>query len=161
MLAQFRQKCATAISQPPLFFVWLAPAWVLLGISRLIINTAPFKHYAHRLGVLDGTAPRTPLITRQQEARARIISSTIKVAAKYSPWEANCFPQAMAARCLLGLYNIPYALFFGLRREADSNGNSDAENALKAHAWIVCGPVIVTGGASFGQYQTVGCFVSE
>lgn len=161
MLAQFRQKCATAISQPPLFFVWLAPAWVLLGISRLIINTAPFKHYAHRLGVLDGTAPRTPLITRQQEARARVISSTIKVAAKYSPWEANCFPQAMTARCLLGLYNIPYALFFGLRREAHSNGNSDAENALKAHAWIVCGPVIVTGGASFGQYQTVGCFVSE
>lgn len=128
----------------------------MLGVSRLIINLTPFKYYADRLGVRDGTAPRTPLITQKQEAHARVISSAIKVAAKYSPWESNCFPQAVTARVMLGLCNVPYALFFGLQRKTSVAESED----LNAHAWIVSGPVIVTGGSSFGQYTTVGCFVS-
>ena len=142
---------------PPLFYLWLIPAWFLLGLSRFVIITLTFKRFAHWLGLHDGLAPRTPLATVKQEMRARAISSAIIVASKYAPWKANCFPQAITARLILGLYDIPYALFFGLMRS-----KQQAElGELKAHAWVVSGRVNVTGGRSFGQFTSVGCFVSN
>ena len=82
------------------------------------------------------------------------IGRAVRLAARYTPWDSNCFPQAVVARLLLGLYGIPYALFFGLRRDPDSG-------AMLAHAWVAAGRVRVTGGESFGQFTVVGVFVSR
>jgi hypothetical protein len=97
------------------------------------------------------------LTTAEQAKRARAISSAIIVAAKFAPWKANCFPQAITARLILGLYDIPYALFFGVTRSKQE----EDRGAIKAHAWVVSGRVNVTGGRSFGQFTSVGCFVSK
>lgn len=145
-------KARTLARQDAFVLAWLAPVWLMLGVSRLMILTLSFRRFAGLLGQRDGVAPRTPINTAAQEARARQICQTIAIAAHYAPWEANCFPQAITARLLLGLYRTPYALFMGVAPAEDGK-------ALEAHAWVVSGPVHVTGGRSFGRFTVAGCFV--
>jgi len=132
---------------------WFLPVWALLGISRALILLVSFKRLAPRLGRHTGAAPWIPLLDGAQEARALEIGRVVQMAARYTPWTSNCFPQAVAARVLLGLYRIPYALYFGLARDLSAGG-------MKAHAWVAAGRVGVTGGASFRQFTVVGCFVA-
>lgn len=126
----------------------------MLGISRALILTVSFKRLTRWIGSHDGLAPWIPLLDPAKELRAAKIGRVIRLVARYTPWVANCFPQALTACALLGLYRIPYGLYFGL----NSDG-SDGE--LHAHAWVATGRVHVTGGVGFGEYTVVGCFVSE
>ena len=147
-------KAGTLARQDVFVLAWLLPVWLMLGISRAMILTLSFRRFARVLGQRDGVAPRTPLATPAQEARAGQISQTIAIAAHYAPWTANCFPQAITARLLLGLYRIPYALFLGVAQ-------AEGDNRLEAHAWLVSGRVHVTGGRSFARFTVAGCFVGE
>jgi len=153
----------------PLFTkLWLVPAWLELGLSRALILVVPFRTLAPRLGTAQGTAANVPLLTPAQEARARAIGRTIRLAARYTPWTSNCFPQAVVARTMLGMHGIPYAIHFGLmpeRRDAAGNATQTLRAAspaapagMRAHAWVVAGRVPVTGGHSFGHYTVVGVF---
>jgi len=135
----------------PLFTkLWLVPTWIELGLSRALILVVPFRALAPRLGTAQGTAANVPLLTPAQEARARAIGRTIRLAARYTPWTSNCFPQAVVARTMLGMHGIPYAINFGLM--------SDGNAGMRAHAWVVAGRVPVTGGHSFHRYTVVGVF---
>jgi hypothetical protein len=127
--------------------------WFILGVSKLLIFSVHFSKLAPRLGKKSDLIARVPLLNQHQEARALQIGRTIKLCARYTPWNSNCFPQALAARLLLGLYGIPYALFLGLKRDP-------SESELKAHAWVAAGRIYVCGGESFSHYTVVGCFVS-
>ena len=72
------------------------------------------------------------------------------MAATVTPWNANCQAQAIAARCLLGLWGVPYALFYGVA--------SAPQQVMKAHAWVCCGPVAVVGGDAFNEFTVVAVF---
>lgn len=128
------------------------PVWLLLGMARLAIRLVPFDRLAAALGTARGTHAAVPLLSRGQQARARRIAAIVPWVAAHTPWDSNCFPQALVARLLLGLAGVPWSLFFGLQR--------DDERALSAHAWVAAGPVNVTGGASFGRLTVVACFTS-
>jgi hypothetical protein len=130
---------------------WLVPTVVLLGISRLMILTVTFKRLAPLLGIPHGVEPWIPLLDSKKEARARQISLIILLSAKLTPWESNCYPQAITAGLLLRLFNIPYNLFFGL----NSNPINDD---MKAHAWVAAGRIRVTGGGSFRHFTVVQSF---
>lgn len=133
---------------------WLLPAWLLLGAARAAILVLSFRRIAAFLGRPCHAHSRIPLVEPVQQARARQIARVIALAARYTPWQSNCFAQAVVARCLLGLHGIPYALCFGVMRDGASTG-------LRAHAWVHAGPVAVTGGRGFGQFTVVGSFVSR
>ena len=130
---------------------WLLPAWLMLGASRLLILFIAFRSLAPHLGEPAGVGPWLPLIDKRQEVNARRIARVVQMAAKYTPWESNCFPQAVTARILLGLYGIPYGLFFGVAQEPNADG-------LSAHAWVATGRVRVAGGESFDRFAVLGCF---
>lgn len=130
---------------------WFIPVLALLGLGRLMVLCVAFRQIAPRLGAHAGLTPWTPLLNAKNEQRARHIRRIIEIAARYTPWTSNCFPQAIAARILLGLYGIPYVLFFGLHQD---------QGELKAHAWVVAGKVRVSGGNSFGTFTVVGCFIA-
>lgn len=147
------RKARNLRRQPVFIKLWLLPAWLLLGVSRGLILLVSFRRLAPWLGVHDGIAAWVPLLDAVQEARALEIGRLVRLAARYTPWKSNCFPQAVTARLLLGLYRIPYTLYFGLAREP-------AQGEMKAHAWVAAGRVRVTGGAGFRQFTVVGCFVS-
>ncbi len=133
--------------------LWLLPLWLLLGVSKAMIFTISFQRLAARLGQPLGVAPWVPLVDERQRARALQIGRAVRLAASYTPWDSNCFPQAVAARLLLGLYGVPYALYFGLARDA-------LTRETQAHAWVMAGPVAVTGGASFARFTVVGVFAT-
>lgn len=139
--------------QPLWTQLWFIPAWFLLGLAKVAIFTVSFRRLAPHLGHQIGIAPWVPLLNSAQELRALKIGRLVRLAAPYTPWNSNCFPQAVVARLLLGLYGIPYSLSFGLLRDQNTG-------EVKAHAWVVAGRICVTGGESFSLYTTVGFFVS-
>lgn len=154
--AVLTRKGRTLAGQSLFTLAWLAPVWLMLGAARLAIVFVPFRDLAPRLGVLTGGAPWIPLVSPKQERRARQIGRTVRMAARYAPWRSDCFPQAVVGRALLTLYRIPYGLYFGLA--VDTEG----EDGLDAHAWLVSGRVTVTGGAdSFSNFTVVGSFVAQ
>ena len=148
-----KRKAINFLRRPLWTQLWFIPCWVLLGVGKALIFTVSFKRLAPWLGIAVGAAPRVPLLDEEAERRALQIGRVVRLAAGYTPWDANCFPQAVTARLLLGLYRIPYALFFGLMRDAHTG-------ELKAHAWVAAGKIRVTGGAGFNQFTAVGCFAS-
>lgn len=129
-------------------------AWLLLWAARIAIALCPLRLLARFYGRDCGACAYIPLACDADIARARRIGAAIALAAKYSPSSANCYPQALLARLLLWISGVPHALFFGLER-----GNSSSE--LKAHAWVVVGPVAVAGGYSFENHAVVRCYVGE
>lgn len=151
-LSQLHRKLQNFFALPRFARLWVLPVWLLLGVSKALIRLVSFRRLAPWLGVASGVVPWIPLATPAQEARAERIGHVIRVAARHTPWDSNCFPQAVVARLLLGLYRVPYMLCFGLQRDRDTGG-------LRAHAWVAAGRVDVTGGTSFDQFTVVGMFV--
>ena len=127
------------------------PVFLLLALSRLLILCLSFRRIAPWLGIHGGTTASTPLLGSRQEQRARRIGRVVRLVARHTPWQSNCFPQAVAARILLGAHGIPYVLVFGLARD---------DTGLQAHAWVAAGRVRVSGGLSFDRFTVVACFFS-
>ena len=147
-------RLARAVSH---FFTWRATeqillpvAWIVLGFSRLLVVALPFRRFAPWLGASLGASPWIPLLSSGTETRAASIGKVVRVAARYTPWESSCLPQAMTAAVLLGFLGVPYSLFLGVAR---------TPNQLTAHAWVAAGRVQVTGGLGFGEFSVVCCFV--
>lgn len=153
MFAIFVRKARSFARRPLFEQAWFMPAWLLLGASRLLILIVPFRSLAPHLGKQEGSAPWVPLLDARRSITAHSIRRVVEMTAKYTFWKSNCFPQAVTARVLLGLYGIPYAIFFGISRGTD-------KTAMQAHAWVVSGRIAVCGGNSFEQFAVVGCFVA-
>lgn len=153
MLKMLQRKYFSFISKPRFVQLWFLPVCVLLAVSRVAILTVSFNQLAHHLGAKADSSALLPLLNPMEEARAAQISQAVCLAASYTPWNSNCFTQAVTARLMLGFYSIPYALYFGMMRDPISK-------EFKAHAWVVAGRVHVTGGSCFEQFTIVGCFVS-
>lgn len=151
MAGRLRRKLATFRGLSTRSKLLLPLAWLLLGVFRVIILLIPLKRLAPLFGRDAGIDPWLPLVTSPQISRARDIRRAVALAVKYSPWSPNCYPQALTARVLLRLHRIPHVLFFGLARSANAGG-------LDAHAWLISGPVVVSGGPSFGRYTVVRMF---
>lgn len=151
-LAVVRRKAGAWRRMPLAEKLWFAPAYLLLGLMRLVLLTVPFRWIAPLLGHGMQTAAVVPLASEQEVTRALHVGRAVRTAARYTPWESKCLAQAMAARVLLGVSGLPYALFLG--------ASKGGESGMAAHAWICTGPAAVTGGHSFGQFTVVGTFVS-
>lgn len=147
-------KIASFRRLPAFAKLWFLPVWVILGVAKAVIFIVPFKHVCGWLGTHEGIAARSLLLDPSQEARARAVGRVVRLTAPYAPWNANCFPQAIAARLLLGLYGVPQLIYFGLIHDPSTR-------ELKAHAWVTAGRVAVTGGHCFANYTVVGIFASK
>lgn len=87
----------------------------------------------------------------EELAAARRIAWAIHRVSPYTPWESNCFPQALTAKLLLRRRGIPSTLYLGAAFKEDRSG-------MEAHAWLRCGPMYVTGGKGDEKFGTVGVF---
>jgi hypothetical protein len=153
MPARLIRKARSLWRQPVFVWVWLIPVWSLLGVAKVLILAVSFDRLCPWFGDRAGIEPLRPLIDPSQVGRAIQIGRVIRMAARYTPWTSNCFPQAIVARMLLGLYRIPYAMYLGVKRDPSDAG-------LQAHAWVTAGRVDVTGGASFSRFTVVAMFLS-
>lgn len=153
-LRRLMTKALVALRLPAFMQCWLLPSWCLLGVSRLMLLALPFARLQRHLGRPGGATPWVPLASDEQSYRALQIGRTIRLAARYTPWDSACLCQALAARWLLGLYRVPYGLYLGWRRGAAVPGDAPA------HAWVAVGRVNVTGGQGFARYAVMGTFVA-
>lgn len=154
VVARVYRSAAGFLRQPVFVQLWFLPAWTSLGIAKVLILTLSFRRLAPWLGHQSDIAPWVPLLSEAQERRALRIGRVVRMAARWTPWDSSCFSQAIAARALLGLSGLPYALYFGMQRGAADRA------AAQAHAWVAAGRVSVTGGSGFSRFTVVGCFVS-
>lgn len=152
MILQLRRKLASFLNLPHFIKLWLMPAWLMLGVSRMAVLLVPFRKIARWLGREAGTAQTVPLLTATQRHQTLLIGRTVRLAARYAPWDANCFAQAITAGFLLRVHGIPHSVFFGLKR-ADT-----PQMSMDAHAWTAAGDVAVTGGYSFNVFTIVAAF---
>lgn len=148
------RKIRSAFRLPPRRLGLVLLLWLSLWAARLVITLCPLRRLARLFGRDHGTTRVVPKVTEVQIVQARRLRTAIALAVKYSPSSANCYPQALTARLLLRAARLPHALFFGLRR-------SDQAKVMDAHAWVMVGPVAVTGGNGFDSYAVVRCFTSE
>lgn len=89
------------------------------------------------------------LISQHQRAQAQLIGRSVRLAARYTPWESSCLTQALVASWWCRRYGVPYWLFIGFAK------GRTQPLGREAHAWIMAGPVAITGGYSFSGYQVV------
>ena len=135
------------------FKIGFLPTWIMLGAARAAVLLFQFAGIVKYLGVhvtsQDIESNVAIIMSNSQINRARQVSRLVINTARYCPWNANCFAQAIVARILLGWFGLPYRLYFGLRRE---------DTELKAHAWVCSGQLFVTGSDGFKHHTVVGCY---
>jgi Transglutaminase-like superfamily len=118
---------------------WLVcEAIVMLGMARFIVIAAPFRLVARWLSY----APHTMSC---DEALLLRVRQAVTTAARNVPWNAECLPQAIAAKAMLARRGCGSSLHLG----ADLN----AQGKLTAHAWLVAGGTVVVGAVGI-RYVT-------
>ncbi len=122
---------------------------VLLGISRLLINVLSFRRLERFLGTRLAESPHE--LAEPDMAHVRRIGRAVRRVSPHTPWESNCFPQAVTAKVLLGRRGLGSTLYLGARL-------AESKDELKAHAWLRCGPAFVTGGDGSEQYGAIVSF---
>ena len=125
-----------------------------LGLAKFAIFWIPFRRLANWLGMQG--VETSDEVGEEHQALARRVSWAVRSASRYTPWNSNCFPQAITAQRLLSSYGIPSTLYLGVAF-ASVDGGKD----LKAHAWLRCGSLIVTGANGHKTFGVVGVFSTQ
>ena len=161
---------------------WLLfEVFCLLGIARLTLLLIPFRHLARRLGPLHTETP--PDAPPAHVAHAQRVGQAIARVSPHTPWTSNCFPQALVAKYWLQRRRIPTTLYLGVALTKDaastparmggggfnlgapklnpggaSLGAPRPKLNMEAHAWLRCGPLIVTGERGHARFTVTAAF---
>ena len=130
--------------------VLLLEAVFLLGIARLAVLVLPFRWLAVTLGrhMKETGAEIEPAVL----GPARMIGRAVQSAARNTPWDSVCLPQAVAAQWMLKRRHIKGTLYLGVAKDKTKT------EKLAAHAWLRCGNVILTGREGHRRYTVVSTF---
>ena len=123
----------------------------LSGIVRWLLLKIPFKKLQPYLGKYNEESSENKECKEYEEAKD--ISRVVELVSHHTPWESKCLVQAIVAQYLLKKKRISTTLYLGVCR--DENGE------LKAHAWLRCGQITVTGERYKPGYKEVCKFSNE
>lgn len=130
---------------------WLVvQVYVLLGVTRLAINTLSFARLEPLLGQRLVESTREAPVEHLRQARK--IAWAVRAVSPYTPWQSNCFPQALTAKILLRRRAIPSTLYLGAAFKQEKTAG------LEGHAWLRCGPCYVTGGDGSQHFGAIAAF---
>lgn len=121
-----------------------------LGAYRIAVLVLPFKRLWSWMGL-------TP-VTDESGANvctdlAREIGWTVRACAPHLPWECKCLVQAVTGYAMLRRRGIRSIVHMGLAK--------DEEAGLRAHAWLVCGGIELTGGRESQDFTTISLFANK
>ncbi|MCP5052923.1 MAG: lasso peptide biosynthesis B2 protein [bacterium] len=150
-------------------------AFFYLLKARLMILLLPFRKIAPRIGEHMKETPKEN--QPQHSPILRDIRNAIRRVSRRTPWESACLVQSIAAKMMLKRRNITYTLYLGLAKDNGNNKENNKEkdmekdlvngnqnqNALKAHAWLRSGDVILTGndGVNLSVFTVISMFAGE
>lgn len=106
-----------------------AEALAVLAACCLLLRIRPYRALARRLPMGDRPAPH---------AVSRAVAAAVRRAAALLGPDL-CLREAMAGRIMLARRGYASTIRLGVRQAADGG--------LRAHAWLVSGDYVVTGGA--------------
>lgn len=129
--------------------ILLIKACFITALTRIVIVLLPFKFYKSFLGNNKKEHPISPLNTKVYRDLHEIRWAILTVS-KYTPWKSLCLVQALTCKIMIRKYNLKTTIYLGV-----NNKNRE----LKAHAWIRCGDMYITGGNGDG-YGVVAYFSS-
>lgn len=115
---------------------------------QLAILLLPFSVYKNKLGEVNAESSRS--IDSEQISQIRKIAWAVNVVGKYSHWKNKCLAKSMTAQRMLRRRGFDSTLYLGIKKVNDNVG--------KAHAWLRCGQVIVTGGSIMHEYKEIARF---
>ena len=128
-------------------------AYIYSFYYRMLIKKIPMKKLEGKLGERGIETAETE--TAEKLKTAKLYAFHVNRITCRLPWEAKCFVRALTLKKLLKEKNISSTIYLGVYKE---NGK------LKAHAWLRCGQLYLTGGngegmtvvAKFGDLGNVG-----
>ncbi|MDF1646831.1 MAG: lasso peptide biosynthesis B2 protein [Legionellaceae bacterium] len=126
----------------------------LCGIARMCINLFPLKHLSPYLGTLHKNTIFSTILSPKQHHHAIQLKRSIKLVAKYTPWNSNCLTQAMVAKFWCKRLHIPYILYIGFAKDTEK------PSGYASHAWLTAGPVAITGEHSFSSFRVISSYVT-
>lgn len=126
--------------------------WLELGAARLVVLLLPFRVYAVWFGAAAPLDTPPPPLTIAQQSAAKSVRRRIQALAQLTPWRALCLEQAIVAGFLLRRRHVPHVIYFGVCKPQD---------AMKAHVWILAGPVGVTGAKNRRAFTIVAAHAHE
>lgn len=123
-------------------------AFVLSGIYRFMVLYLPFKYIKRQLGKHKTESTYELLVDEYRVAKE--IREIVLLVCKHTPWESKCLIRAMLVQHFLERKKIATTIYLGV--------NKDDLNNMKAHAWIRCGEMIVTGQYEKDHFIQVAYF---
>jgi len=105
----------------------------------------PFRLIAQKLGT-PASPPADQAASRRLDDAAARIRWALLAAARRAPWRCQCLEQSIAGKMMLRARGIPATLYLGVEKHDD---------AIRAHAWLRCGSIFVTGGDGSTRYSIV------
>ena len=120
----------------------------LSGIYRFMVLYLPFKSIKRQLG--KHKTESTYELSVDEYRVAKEIREIVLLVCKYTPWESKCLIRAMLVQHFLKHKKIATTIYLGV--------NKDDLNNMKAHAWIRCGEMIVTGQYEKDHFIQVAYF---
>ena len=121
-------------------------AIVLLGLSRIIVLTVPFRLMAPWLE----RAAQRDMPDADDAALLFSIRRAVMTAARNVPWNAVCLPQAMTAKAMLASRGHGSSFHLG--------AGFDGQGKLIAHAWLTVGDKVVVGAAGIAGVTPLARF---
>lgn len=129
----------------------LLEALFLLGFSRLLLLTVPFRwvspHLSRQFKKIEQAQDRTDTAFIQRVGWAVII------VAHRTPWKSACLTQAMAAKWMLQRRQLPSTLYLGVDKEKNA--------PMQAHAWLSCNGSFLTGELGHQRFTVISSFSNE
>lgn len=126
----------------------LIEAAYLTCIARIATFLLPFKRYNKHIGSYKEETPYE--IDAKDYSTIKGVAWAVNTISKYTPWQCKCLVQAIAAQRMLKKRKIYSTLYLGV--------NKNSGNEMKAHAWLRCGHVFVTGGYIKSEFREVARF---
>ncbi|HKO17625.1 MAG TPA: lasso peptide biosynthesis B2 protein [Acidobacteriaceae bacterium] len=131
----------------PADWMLAAEALVLLAGFRLALACVPVRRII--AAVARGRADEVPATPGTNDTRmiARRVQWAVGAAARHSPVEFVCFPQALAGYTMLRWRGVESTLVYGVARSP--------QGELVAHTWLLAGEQMVLGGDAAREFTGI------
>lgn len=121
---------------------------VLMLYYRYRVHHRPFSELAPSIGKLGLETP-----SERPSQEVWMVHELMKAMFRRLKWKDSCLIRALTAKRLLNRMGERCTLYMGVSKEPGSS--------MKAHAWLRCGRLFVTGGEIRSRYTVTAIFGDE
>ena len=124
-------------------------AYIYAAYYRFMIKFVPMSKIEKKMGTRGDESSRD--VSVENYRIAKLVAFHVGRITRHTPWQSKCFVQALTAQKLLLNKGIESTLYMGVKHE---------DGVMKAHAWLRCGGLYVTGGTG-DDFAQVAKFVKK